>query len=441
MSLSTEALFTAALGLQTPWRVERVELSTASKRIDFDVICTERRLACPHCGAPEQGIHESIQRTWRHLDFFQFEAWLHADVPRVACSACGKTTQVPVPWAREGSGFTLLFEALALSLCKELPVAQAARHLRADAKALWRRIAHYVNEARAQDDMSGVRHIGIDETSLRKGHEYVTAVHDLQQKRLLFVTEGRDHQTLQAFAKDLAEHGGQAQAVSHVSMDMSAAYLKGVQQQLPQAAICYDRFHVAALASKAMDEVRSAEFKARPHAVALALGELDRASRRSLSWAMRTHHAGWNQRHMQAMYSLQRTNLQSARAWRLKVALAQVYEAAAHSHSEEVARTGLERWIGWAMRARLAPFKRLALTLRTHGEGVIAGMQQGRSNAFVEAMNGLMQNAKRAARGFRTSRNFIAIAYLRLSKLKHLPANPFEHAAPRFSGLITHRCG
>lgn len=105
------------------------------------------------------------------LDFFQYEAWVHASVPRVACTACGKTSQVPVPWARAGTGFTLLFEALALSLCKELPVAHAARHLRTDAKALWRRIEHYVNEARAQDDMSQVRHIGIDETSVRKGYE------------------------------------------------------------------------------------------------------------------------------------------------------------------------------------------------------------------------------------------------------------------------------
>lgn len=140
------------------------------------------------------------------------------------------------------------------------------------------------------------------------------------------------------------------------------------------------------------------------------------------------------------MYSLQRTNLQSARAWRLKVALAQVYEAAAHSHSPQVAREGLNRWIDWAMRSRLDPFKRLARTLKTHLEGVVAGMQQGRSNAFVEAMNGLMQNAKRAARGFRTSKNFIAIAYLRLSKLKHLPANPFEPAEPRLTGLTTHWC-
>ena len=143
---------------------------------------------------------------------------------------------------------------------------------------------------------------------------------------------------------------------------------------------------------------------------------------------------------MQAMYALQRTNLQSARAWRMKVALREVYEAAANSHSEAVARAGLQRWIGWARRSRLEPFKRLARTLSTHLEGVIAGMQQGRSNAFVEAMNGLMQNAKRAARGFRTSKNFIAVAYLRLSKLKHLPANPFAHAAPRFAGLTTHWC-
>jgi transposase len=199
MSLSTEVLLTAALGLQSSGRVERAELSVAKKRIDFDVICTERRLACPHCGAPNQGIHERIHRSWRHLDFFQFEAWRHPSVPRVACTACGKTSQEPVPWAREGSGFTLLFEALAPSLCKELPVAHAARQLRADAKALWRRIEHYVNQARAKDDMSQVRHIGIDKTSLRKGHEYITVVHDMEHKCLLFAPAGRDHTTVQAF--------------------------------------------------------------------------------------------------------------------------------------------------------------------------------------------------------------------------------------------------
>jgi transposase len=397
-------------------------------------------MTCPHCGVVDQGIHERVRRSWRHLDFFQFEAWLHADIPRVKCTACGHTSQVSVPWAREGSGFTLLFEALALSLCKELPVAQTARHLRVNAQALWRRLTFYVQQARAQDDMSGVRHIGIDETSIRKGQQYITVVHDLEHKRLLFATAGRDHKTVDAFAQDFKAHGGQARDIGHVSMDMSAAYFKGVNEHLPQAAICYDRFHVAALAGKAMDEVRSAEFKGRASAVAQALGELDRASRRSVAWAMRTHHARWSDKHMQAMYALQHSNLQSARAWRVKVALREVYEAAAQSHSAEVARTGLQRWISWAKRCRLEPFKRLAKTLQKHFDGVIAGMQQGRHNAYVEAMNGLLQQAKRAARGFRTSENFITIAYLRMSKLKDLPLNPFKPATPRSSGVFTHWC-
>ena len=126
MSVGIEALFTSALGLQAPWSVQDVALDTSRRRIDFNLTCNASRLPCPHCAALDQGVHDRLTREWRHLDFFQFEAWLHAEVPRVACSACGKTGQIDVPWAREGSGFTALFEALALSLCKELPVRQAA---------------------------------------------------------------------------------------------------------------------------------------------------------------------------------------------------------------------------------------------------------------------------------------------------------------------------
>ena len=113
MSVGIEALFTSALGLVAPWAVEGVALDTAQRRIDFEVRCSARTLACPKCGAADQRIHDRLRRSWRHLDFFQFEAWLHADVPRVACTGCGKTSQAGVSWAREGSGFTALFEALA----------------------------------------------------------------------------------------------------------------------------------------------------------------------------------------------------------------------------------------------------------------------------------------------------------------------------------------
>jgi transposase len=106
MGIGIEALFTSALGLQAPWSVEKVELDTARRRIDFELTCKAKRLSCPHCQAPGQGVHDRIKRAWRHLDFFEYEAWLHAQVPRIACTACGKTTQMDVPWAREGSGFS-----------------------------------------------------------------------------------------------------------------------------------------------------------------------------------------------------------------------------------------------------------------------------------------------------------------------------------------------
>lgn len=428
MSVGVEALFTSALGLQPPWVVEDVKLDTAQRHIDFEISCRGAAPACPVCGATAQPVHDRLRRSWRHLDFFQFEAWLHCDVPRIACGACGKTTQMPVPWARAGSGFTAAFEALALALCRELPVRQAAALLRCKDKQLWRRIEHYVEQARALEDFSGVQIIGIDETSLRRGQNYITVVHDLDAKRLLFATEGRDHQTVLDFAADLRAHGADPAEVRHVCMDMSAAYAKGVALALPEAQISYDRFHVVSMAIEAMDQVRRAEMAEDAAAVRQTLGGGERKTLKQLLWGMRRNPAGWSKGQLHAMHWLQRSTLKSARAWRLKMALREVYARARAHNNAEQAGADLRAWLSWARRCRLEPFKKLAATLKERFDAVVRGMTDHRSNAFVEAMNGLLQQAKRAARGFRTSANFIAIAYLRMSKLKHLPAHPFVSA-------------
>ena len=310
-------------------------------------------------------------------------------MPRVACGACGKTTQVAVPWARPGSGFTAAFEALALTLCRDLPVRQAALLLRCADKQLWRRIEFYVQQARALEVFADVQIVGVDETSLRRGQDYITMVHDLDAKRLLFATE------------------------------------------LPQAQISYDRFHVVAMAIEAMDQVRRQEMAQDAPAVRSALGAADRKTLKQLMWGMRRNPTGWSRHQLNAMHWLQRSALKSARAWRLKMALREVYAQARSHNSQTQAATDLRAWLSWARRCRLEPFKKLATTLKERFDAVVRGMVDHRSNAFVEAMNGLLQQAKRAARGFRTSANFIAIAYLRMSKLKHLPASPFVPAAAK----------
>ena len=280
------------------------------------------------------------------------------------------------------------------------------------------------------ESFEGVQIVGIDETSLRRGQDYITVVHDLDAKRLLFATEGRDHQTVVDFAADLKAHGGDPAEVRHVCMDMSAAYAKGTELALPAADISYDRFHVVALAIQAMDEVRRDELNQQPQEVAAALAGADPKTRRNLLWGMRKNPAGWTAAQTGAMHWLQRSTLRSARAWRLRMALREVYARARAHNSAEQAAQDLRSWTSWARRCRLQPFKKLAATINQRFDAVVRGMLDHRSNAFVESMNGQLQQAKRAARGYRTAKNFIAIAYLRLSRLKKLPAHPFAAAIP-----------
>lgn len=431
MSVGVEALFTSALGLQLPWVVEDVKLDTAKRRIDFEIGCQGTALTCPACSAGAQPVHDRLRRSWRHLDFFRFEAWLHCDAPRIARGSCGKTTQTPVPWARPGSGFTAAFEALALALCRELPVRQAANLLRCADKQLWRRIAFYVGQARALESYGGVQTVGIYETSLRRGQHYITVVNDQDAKRLLFATEGRDHQPVVDFAAELKAHGGDPAEVRHACMDMSAAYAKGATLALPQAQISYDRFHVFAMANEAMDLVRRAEMRDDAAAVRSALGTHDRKTLKQLMWGMRRNPSGWSRPQLNAMHRLQQSTLKSARAWRLKMALREVYAQACAHNNPDQASADLRAWLSWARRCRLEPFKKLPTTIKDRFDAVVRGMVDHRSNAFVEAINGLLQQAKRAAKGFRTANNFIAVAYLRMSKLTHLPAHPFNPAVAK----------
>jgi transposase len=246
--------------LVPPWAVEDVKLD--ARRIDFEVSCKGAMLACPRCGASAQPVHDRLRRSWRHLDFFKFEAGLHAHVPRIACAAGGETTRLRVPWARPGSGFTAAFEALALALCRQLPVRQAAAMLRCTDKQLWLRIEFFVAaQARAPETFDDVQIVGIDETSLRRGQDAITVVHDLAAKRLLCATEGKSHATVIEFTADLKAHGGDPNDVRHVCMDMRAAFATGAGLALPAARISYDRFHVIAMIMDAMDRVRRAELE------------------------------------------------------------------------------------------------------------------------------------------------------------------------------------
>jgi len=162
-------------------------------------------LACPECKAEGCKVHDTEKKSWRHLNFFQYEAYLHARVPRIHCRKCG-VKLVQVPWARPGSGFTLLFEALVMMLAREMPVKALSKIVKEHDTRLWRILNHYVSEARAEADFSSVKEVGVDETSSRRGHNYVT----------LFVTECKEASTLSRFKKDLESHKAHRKAIEEV---------------------------------------------------------------------------------------------------------------------------------------------------------------------------------------------------------------------------------
>ena len=191
-----------------------------------------------------------MDKTWRHLDFFQHKALLHARLPRVRCPDHG-VRQVDVSWARPGSGFTVLFEALVLRFATAMPMAKVAAMTREHDTRIWRVVEHHVHAARDQLDCSGVRRVGMDETSARKGQDYLSIVADLDARRAMFATEGRRAETEGRCAEtggccaaDLAAHGGDPMTVTDTSSDMSTAFLSGISHYPPHARMTFDRYHL-----------------------------------------------------------------------------------------------------------------------------------------------------------------------------------------------------
>jgi transposase len=260
----TNSLFELALGLTPPWRVEKIDFDSEQHRLDLH-LGFERgaRFPCPECTAPDCPVHDSSDKQWRHLNFFQHEAYLHARVPRVRCDRHG-VRQVAVPWAREGSGFTLLFEALAMLLMREMPVKAAARVVAEQDTRLWRVLLHYVEVAREREDLSAVSQVGVDETSHRRGHDYVSVFVDLDRAKVIFATPTREKKVMVEFKADLEAHGGEAERVLNFSADLWPPYRDGIKENFPNAALTIDRYHVIQLLNQALDEVRRREQRSQP---------------------------------------------------------------------------------------------------------------------------------------------------------------------------------
>jgi transposase len=409
-------LFAEALPLHRPWIVEdsRLDSKPGEPRQLHLVVALEkdcRRLTCPECDAPDCPIHDRVERQWKHLNFWQYETILSARVPRVKCDKCG-VHQVSVPWAREGSGFTLLFEAMAMLLSNHMSVAEASGMLGEHDTRIWRIVSHYVGKAREACDWSEVRRVAVDEVSRKKGHVYATNFLDLDTGKLLFMAPGKDASTLGAFAEELTRRGGRSEQIEELAMDMSKAFRKGAAEHFPRAKISFDRFHVMMLAGVAVDAVRKE--------VATREGGLEKGA----MWSLRGNASRLSQGAAGQRKRLCRDYAEIGRAMGLREFLQDTWNYA----TRELAEEHLGSWCSWAARCRLEPFKKLARTVRKHWDGILNYYNNWTTSAAIESLHSKLQLARSRARGFRNFDYFRTIAYWIAGGLK--PASGLPDPIP-----------
>ena len=401
-------LFEAALGINAPWSVKSVEFDADAKRltvlIDF---ARGSRFAVPGYDGVHP-VHDTVDKDYRHLNFFQHECHLRVRTPRVKLPD-GSVRLVEPDFAGRLSGFTLLFEALILMLAQQMPFAAVSRIVGESAHRVMQVCQRYVEQALAQADFSAVKALAIDETSRARGHDYITLAADAIERRVLFVTDGREAKTIKALAADLQAHGCPPKQIDSVSIDMSPAFIKGVSQELPNARITFDKFHVIAHANAAVDKMRRIE-------------QRDDPSLKGLRWPLLKDSSSLKPEAAAALYGLisQPKLKRTARAWIYKEQLRQSLDR----KQVNVMRDTLKYWCGCVMRSKVEPMKEVAALVRRHLEGIVAWAQTRQTNGFLEAINGLFQAAKRRARGFTRLPTIKTVVFLIAGKLDFSVINP-----------------
>lgn len=304
-------IFQIALKIEEPWFVSYLEFNEEHGELHIYLNFPRgAKFKCSHCEKPGQNVHDVINesRIWRHLDFWNYKTYIHARLPRTRCDQCQKTRSVHVSWSRPHNYFTWPFESYVLSLMKEMPVAAVAREVQEYDTRLWRIFHYYVHRAMQELDFTTVRRITIDETSSRRGHDYITLFVDVDTKKVLFATEGKDSSVLATFKRHLEDKGIPASQIEECCCDMSPAFIKGIERYFPNAQITYDKFHVMKMVNEAVDKVRRSE-----------QNETDELKKTRYIWLKNEQNLTAKQR--EKLIKLKDINLKTVRAYNIKLAL------------------------------------------------------------------------------------------------------------------------
>lgn len=366
--------------------------------VEVEVAPRTRVPICSGCAWRCRRLYDRRRRRWRHLDCAGMETTLAYDLRRVECPRCGVRSEL-VPWADAGSRFTRDFEDQVAYLAQVTDQTTVSTTMRIAWKTVGQIIGRVLARLAPVDRLEGLRHIGVDELSYRRHHEYVTVVVDHVGRKVVWASEGKSAATVDRFFAALGP--GRAAVLETITMDMSAAYIDAATRGAPNAQIVFDRFHVQRMAQDAVDKVRRDQ-------VRLLAGSEDAGALKKTRWALLKNPWNLNAVEQDKLAEVQRDNRPLYRAYLLKETLAEILGR----RQVNVVRDKLRGWISWAARSRLPPFKKLAATLRRHFDGVLAFVATGLTNGPIEGLNGKIRTITRRAYGFHSAGSLISFIFL-----------------------------
>jgi len=407
-------MMAGSLRLEEPWFVESAKFDAENQRVDIYVaVRPEAEFLCPECGGKTSRYgYEPNERLWRHADCMFYPTYVHCRRPKVICPKCG-VKQTSAPFERKNSRHTMYFEGYAMMLLANMPRAAAARALRCDEKTMASIVSYWVNKANDKRSLKDLAKLALDETSFRRGHDYVTLMINAEERCVIDVEEGRDKETVANFCKKLVEKGGDPANITAVTSDMSKSFCPAIEENFPNASHVIDKFHVKQIVTTAMEEVRKLEQK-----------ESD--EKKSLFQSRRLFmvpKSKLTEEQSANLFALSKRFPKTGKAYRIVATLDEFY----HSATPEIAADAFDRLYSWMRRCRLEPMKDAALSLLRHKDKILAYFSNRLTNAICEGINSLVQAAKRKARGYRTLQGYIAMIYLIAGKLKLEVPNPFAY--------------
>jgi transposase len=384
--------YSQLLGLDSSWQVDAVDLDLAGKQVSIGLSHLGGKLVCPECSGSCSQADLGPERTWRHLDTMQFTTELKARIPRSRCSACGVKT-VAVPWGSKHSRFTLMFEAFAIEVLNACScVNRAAALLGLSWSSVHSIMERAVDRGLERREVDDIKHVGMDEKSFGRGHDYVSVMTDIDNSRVLEVAPERTLEAADSLWKTLTL--AQREGVESVSMDMWQAFMTSALANAPNAEIVHDKFHIAKYLGEAVDKVRRAE-----HQALQQEGDETLTGSRQL-WLYNMENLD-DDRH-DRLNELQQQDLKTARAWAIKENFRWFWD---YTYAGS-AKKFFDRWYGWARRSQLEPIKKVAAMLKKHLDGILSYFRHRVTNATAEGFNSRIQSIKSAARGFRSFVNY-----------------------------------